>query len=330
MAFKSDVDPSEITPEHIYRNRRAIMRLGIGYGLATGAAAQIACGAPLGAIGGPPGDQPAQSTSAPDGSGQLFAEKDELGDGLTSYDAITNYNNYYEFSTDKEKVAQLSKDFKTSPWMVQVGGHVAKPRTFAVQELLDKYPQEDRVYRLRCVEGWSMVIPWRGFPLHRLLAEVAPTSRAKFVRFETALDRPHMPGVRGISPYTWPYTEGLRLDEAMHDLALLVTGLYGKTLPPQNGAPIRLAVPWKYGFKSAKAIVKIDLVEEMPRTFWNTASPDEYGFYANVNPDVRHPRWPQDSERRIGELRRRPTLFLNGYADQVAKLYAGMDLRTYY
>jgi sulfoxide reductase catalytic subunit YedY len=203
---------------------------------------------------------------------------------------------------------------------------VKNPRSYNIDELLQQIPQEERVYRLRCVEGWSMVIPWQGFPLHKLLAEAEPTAAAKFVRFEAVKRPDEMPGQKS-GFYAWPYIEGLRLDEAMHDLALMVTGLYGKPLPTQNGAPLRLAVPWKYGFKSIKGIVKIDLVDKAPTTLWMDAAPNEYGFYANVNPDVPHPRWSQSTERRIGEIRRRPTLPFNGYADQVAKLYAGMDLR---
>jgi sulfoxide reductase catalytic subunit YedY len=247
---------------------------------------------------------------------------------LTPYDAVTHYNNYYEFSLDKEEPAGLAQGFKTSPWTVLVGGLVNKPKTFGLEELL-KFQQEERIYRLRCVEAWSMVIPWQGFPLSRLLQEVGPLSKAKYVRFETLLDPQQMPNQKG-GYFDWPYVEGLRLDEAMHDLTILATGLYGKPLPPQDGAPIRLVVPWKYGFKGIKSIVKIDLVEEMPVSFWMAAAPDEYGFYANVNPDVSHPRWSQATERRIGELSRRRTLPFNGYAEQVAQLYSGMDLRKFF
>ena len=247
---------------------------------------------------------------------------------MTSFEGVTNYNNYYEFTTDKEKVAFLAKDFKTVPWTVEVGGLVHNPKTFDLEDML-KFEQEDRVYRLRCVEAWSMVIPWLGFPLAKLLKEVEPMSTAKYVRFETLYDPEQMPGQKG-DWYNWPYVEGLRLDEAMHDLTILSTGLYGKHLLPQNGAPIRLVVPWKYGFKSIKSIVKIDLVEEMPVSLWMSAAPNEYGFYANVNPDVSHPRWSQSSERRIGELGRRRTLPFNGYAEEVADLYAGMDLAKFY
>lgn len=254
---------------------------------------------------------------------------DELGDSLTSFDAITNYNNYYEFSLDKEEVAKKAKDFVTQPWTIEVGGLVNKPKTYGVEDLISKFTQEERIYRLRCVEAWSMVIPWMGFPLSNLLNEVEPTSDAKYVRFETIYDPDQMPG-QNSSWFKWPYVEGLRLDEAMHDLTILSTGLYGKQLLPQNGAPIRLVVPWKYGFKSIKSIVKIDLVSEMPVSLWMNSAPNEYGFYANVNPNVNHPRWSQRSERRIGEAGRRETLLFNGYDQEVAHLYSDMDLRVNY
>ena len=306
---------SEITPEHIYLSRRKFLA---GLGALAGGIMLSGCGVP--------GASPA---STEDPSPQTSVGTDELKDPLTSYDAITHYNNYYEFSTEKEAVANLAQGFKTSPWTVEVGGLVNKPKTVGLEDLLKKYTQEERIYRLRCVEAWSMVIPWQGFPLAALLQEVEPTSKAKYVRFETLSDSKQMPGQRD-SWYTWPYVEGLRLDEAMHNLTILATGLYGKPLPPQDGAPIRLVVPWKYGFKSIKSIVKIDLVEQMPTSLWMSAAPDEYGFYANVNPDVPHPRWSQATERRIGELIRRKTLPFNGYADQVAQLYQGMDLRKFY
>jgi sulfoxide reductase catalytic subunit YedY len=251
---------------------------------------------------------------------------DELGDDLTTCNDITNYNNFYEFSYGKEDVANLSRNFKTSPWMVTVGGLVDNPGSFSVDDLTKKYHPEERIYRMRCVEGWSMVIPWIGFPLGRLLQDVQPKPEAKFVRFESIYDPEQMPGDKSLP---FPYFEGLRLDEAMHDLTLLATGLYSKLLPPQDGAPIRLVVPWKYGFKSAKSILNINLMSEMPPTFWSTLSPKEYGFYANVNPNVDHPRWSQSSERRIGELGRRSTLMFNGY-DQVTPLYEGMDLAKFY
>jgi sulfoxide reductase catalytic subunit YedY len=258
----------------------------------------------------------------------LSASTDELGAELTTFEAITNYCNFYEFTTRKEGVADLAKGFKTSPWAVQVGGLVQKPTTFDLDDLR-KFTQEERVYRLRCVEAWSMVIPWVGFPLARLLEEVEPMSRAKYVRFETLYDPDQMPGLSS-SFYNWPYVEGLAIEEAMHDLAILATGLYGKPLLPQNGAPVRLVVPWKYGFKSIKSIVKIDLVEEMPVSLWMAASPREYGFYANVNPEVAHPRWSQATERRIGETKRLQTLLFNGYAEQVAHLYPDLERREWF
>jgi methionine sulfoxide reductase catalytic subunit len=313
----------EITPEHLYLSRRKFL---IGAGTVAAGAMLSACGIkpPASSPAAPSAVPPTATGTAP----QAGSATDELGDKLTSYDSITHYNNYYEFSEDKVEVAKLSQGFKTLPWTVQVGGLVNQPKTFGIEDLL-KFTQEERIYRLRCVEAWSMVIPWMGFPLSKLLKEVGPLSKAKYVRFETIQDPQQMPGQRD-SFFQWPYVEGLRLDEAMHDLAILATGLYGKPLPPQDGAPIRLVVPWKYGFKSGKSIVKIDLVEEMPTSFWMASAPNEYGFYANVNPDVSHPRWSQASERRIGELSRRKTLLFNGYAEQVAQLYQGMDLRKFF
>ncbi len=308
--------PSEITPKALYFSRRDFLKTA---GILSGTALLAACAPSVG--GG--------SAGAPPTAAAFAGKTDETGAPLNSYSDITNYNNYYEFSTSKEAVAPLSVDFKSHPWTVTVGGLVNKPQTFAIEDLLKMFPQEDRIYRLRCVEAWSMVIPWQGFPLASLLKAVEPTSEAKYVAFTTLMDKSQFPA-EGSGFYPWPYTEGLRLDEAMNDLALLVTGLYGSPLPPQDGAPIRLVVPWKYGFKGIKAIVKIDLVADQPETFWKTIAPDEYGFYANVNPNVPHPRWLQSSERRIGELTRRPTLMFNGYADQVADLYKGMDLKLFY
>jgi sulfoxide reductase catalytic subunit YedY len=310
---------SEITPEHLFRSRRQFIRR--AGGLLAGAALLGACGREAA-----PGGSSGAAAPLP---GTTQGQADELGDALTPFSAVIGYNNYYEFTTDKENVAVLAQNFKTAPWTVEVGGLVNKPKTYAIEDLLKQFPQQEHIYRLRCVEGWSMVIPWTGFPIHKLLKEVEPTAQAKYVRFESVLRPEELPGQQD-GYYTWPYVEGLRVDEAMNDLALLVTGVYGKPALPQNGAPLRLAVPWKYGFKSIKAIVKIDLVEEQPTSLWMAAAPDEYGFYANVNPDVPHPRWSQSTERRIGELTRRPTLPFNGYADQVASLYAGMDLRANY
>ena len=313
------INPSEITPEHIYLSRREFMK---SMGFATASALVLAaCSSkdPSGAL----------SETEETGSFDVSATTDELGNELTPYESITNYNNYYEFSTDKEQVARLAKDFVTSPWTVEVGGLVNNPQTFDVDDLLKMFTQQERIYRLRCVEGWSMVIPWVGFPIADLLKKVEPASEAKFVRFETLYDPSQMPG-QNSRWYDWPYVEGLRLDEAMNDLAILATGLYEKPLPPQDGAPIRLVVPWKYGFKSIKSIVKIDLVSEMPVSLWMEAAPHEYGFYANVNPEVDHPRWSQASERRIGGFGRIPTLKFNGYEEEVAYLYEGMDLRVNY
>jgi sulfoxide reductase catalytic subunit YedY len=264
-------------------------------------------------------------TTAP--STRSIASAFHVDETQTSFQDITHYNNYYEFSTDKEGVADAAAAFISRPWQVAVGGLVAKPTTFDLDDLLKISPPEERVYRFRCVEGWSMVIPWAGFSLSKLLDRVQPLSSAKYVAFQTLLDPKRMPNQReGV--LDWPYVEGLRMDEAIHPLTLLASGLYGKELPPQDGAPLRLVVPWKYGFKSIKAIVKIDLVADRPPTTWSAYAPSEYGFYSNVNPQVDHPRWSQATERRIGELERRDTLMFNGYADQVASLYAGMDLRA--
>jgi sulfoxide reductase catalytic subunit YedY len=309
------IPSSEVTPKHLYLTRREFFKMA---GIAAGSAALAACTPQLNSQSPLPDITPSSDASA-----------DELGDLLNSFQDITQYNNYYEFTTDKEGVAKLAADFPTSPWDVQVYGLVDKPKTYTVDALIKKFQPEERIYRLRCVEAWSMVIPWLGFSLAKLLKDVEPTSDAQYVRFETIYKPEDMPGLK--SPfYPWPYQEGLRLDEAMHDLTLLATGLYGGELPPQSGGGIRLVVPWKYGFKSIKAVIKIELVAEQPATLWSSIAPDEYGFYANVNPEVDHPRWSQASERRIGELSRRKTQLFNGYAEQVAGLYAGMDLSKYY
>jgi sulfoxide reductase catalytic subunit YedY len=314
------VRPSEITPKSIYLSRREFLK---GMGIVSASAMVLA------ACGG----QPVSSTVLPidpdlPTNVVASATPKQVNEPLTSIEAITNYNNYYEFTIDKENVARLSKDFSTSPWKIEVGGLVNNPKTYDLDDL-NKFSQQERIYRLRCVEAWSMVIPWMGFPLAELLDEVEPTSDAKYVRFETLYDPDQMPGQNN-KGYKWPYVEGLRVDEAMHDLTILATGLYGENLLPQSGAPARLVVPWKYGFKSIKAIVKIDLVDEMPTSLWMTANPNEYGFYANVNPEVNHPRWSQSSERRIGEAGRQRTLMFNGYEEEVAHLYAGMDLAKNY
>ncbi|MFC1747024.1 protein-methionine-sulfoxide reductase catalytic subunit MsrP [Candidatus Neomarinimicrobiota bacterium] len=292
----------QITPEHLYRNRRQFMRT-MGAGIVGAAVA------------------PAAVLAAP-----FQSAADE---GLTPEEDITGYNNYYEFSTDKESVARLAERFTTLPWSLEVSGMVDNPRTFSVAELIAMFRPEERIYRLRCVEAWSMVIPWHGFPINRLLEVVHPTTQAKYVKFITVYRPREMPGLSS-SWYTWPYVEGLRLDEAGHDLAILATGLYDKPLLPQNGAPLRLVVPWKYGFKSIKSIVSMELTDQQPTSLWMKAASNEYGFYANVNPGVSHPRWSQASERRIGEFRRRRTLMFNGYEEQVAHLYEGMDLKANY
>lgn len=302
---------SEITPKELYLSRRDFIKAA---GIVTAGTLLAACAPKISA-----------SFATPSGL-KVSSNTDELGGAVNSYEQITHYNNYYEFSTDKEGVAALAADFKTSPWQVEVYGLVNKPQTFTLEDLIRLFPPQERIYRLRCVEAWSMVIPWQGFPLSSLLKTVEPKAGAKYVRFETLLDKKQMPGTS--SPfYPWPYQEGLGLDEAMHDLTILATGLYGEALPPQDGAPIRLVVPWKYGFKSIKSIIKIELVADQPATLWSSVSPTEYGFYSNVNPQVDHPRWSQATERRIGETGRRETLMFNGYAGQVADLYTGMDLK---
>ena len=306
-----DIPASEITEERLYLDRRAF----------------IAGAAALALV---PSGASAQGNLAP-----LKAAKNPaftLPDALTSYKNVTSYNNFYEFGANKEDPERLQASLKTRPWTVKVEGLCAKPKTFDIEEIL-KFPLEERVYRLRCVEAWSMVIPWIGFPLKDLLKRVEPTGQAKYVEFTTLVDPKMFPGQkRGLFGFAldWPYTEGLRLDEAMHPLTLMTVGLYGQVLPNQNGAPFRVVVPWKYGFKSAKSLVKIRLTAEEPKTAWNKAAPSEYGFYSNVNPQVDHPRWSQATERRIAEVRRRETLMFNGYGDQVASMYTGMDLRKFY
>ena len=327
------VKPEEITPEHVYLNRRQFMKgiaaLGVGALLAAcaGGSEQPESTQPAAPEEAP--DTGMQEPAAPEEAPEASSTTDELGDPLNTYEEITNYNNYYEFTTVKQEVAPLAQEFKTAPWQVEIYGLVNRPLTLSIEDILGKFTLEERIYRLRCVEAWSMVIPWQGFPLSELLKEVEPTDAARYVRFETVMRPEEMPGQRYKS-YPWPYQEGLRLDEAMHNLTILATGLYGKPMPAQNGAPIRLVVPWKYGFKSIKGIVKIELVAEEPSTLWSDIAPDEYGFYANVNPEVNHPRWSQGTERRIGEMRRRSTMMFNGYTAEVASLYDGMDLRHFY
>jgi sulfoxide reductase catalytic subunit YedY len=321
------IDPSEITPEEVYLSRRRFMK-GAG-ALVAGSLILAACGVQSSAPSPSPAVEAGPTASIAAASfPPLQGSTDELGASLTSYEGITNYCNFYEFTTRKDGVASLAQEFRTSPWTVEVGGLVRNPRMFDLDDLF-KFTQEERIYRLRCVEAWSMVIPWVGFPLAKLLDEVEPMSQARYVRFETLYDPEQMPGQeRG--GYAWPYVEGLRIDEAMHDLAILATGLYGKPLTPQNGAPVRLVVPWKYGFKSIKSIVKIELVEEMPTSLWMAAAPNEYGFYANVNPKVDHPRWSQATERRIGQAGRIQTLLFNGYTDEVAHLYPSLEDKEWF
>jgi Sulfite oxidase and related enzymes len=312
------IKSSEITPEAMYLNRRNFMRLGLLAGTAA------ATGLTYRAFNPPP---PPDVVTAPI---TRELERSPLSSAETpnTFEEITNYNNFYEFSTSKTAVARNAQTLVTRPWTVEVDGLVQNPKTFGLEDLL-KFPQEERIYRFRCVEAWSMVIPWVGFPLKALLDEVEPLGTAKYVAFETLYDRNIMQSSLSAG-IDFPYVEGLRLDEAMHPLAILATGLYGKEMPNQNGAPIRLVVPWKYGFKSIKSVVKITLTSEEPPATWNISAPNEYGFYSNVNPDVDHPRWSQGSERPIGQLSMRKTEMFNGYADEVAGLYAGMDLKKFF
>jgi sulfoxide reductase catalytic subunit YedY len=314
-----DIKSSEITDKETYLNRRNFMR---GAALL---ASTVATGWLYRELNPPtPVTRPGEKIA-----GLVMPESSagfNTNEPKTSFKDITNYNNFYEFSTDKRGVAAEAQGFITKPWKISVEGLVNKPKVYDLDDLVKLAPQEERIYRLRCVEGWSMVIPWVGFSLAELLKQVEPTSQARYVAFETLYDPKRMPN-QSTGVLDWPYVEGLRLDEAMHPLTILATGLYGETMPPQDGAPVRLVVPWKYGFKSIKSIVKIKLVEQQPPTTWNIQAPDEYGFYSNVNPGVNHPRWSQARERRIGEFGMRETLMFNGYAEQVAQLYAGMDLR---
>jgi len=318
----------KVTEKSDYLNRRTFMRAAVLAGTATASTLlyRRLNPRPVEPVEG----EKLVALNAP--KAEALKEGYAVSDTLTPLEAITNYNNFYEFDTSKDGVASAAKGFVTRPWTVSVSGLVDNPRTFDIDELL-KFDLEERVYRLRCVEGWSMVIPWIGFPLHKLLEKVGPNSQAKYVAFQTLYDPKRMPN-QNTGVLEWPYVEGLRLDEAMQPLTILATGLYGETLPPQDGAPLRLVVPWKYGFKSIKSIVKITLVADQPPTTWNNETPYEYGFYSNVNPSVPHPRWSQATERRIGEdgffTPKRKTLMFNGYGDQVASLYAGMDLKKNY
>jgi methionine sulfoxide reductase catalytic subunit len=320
----SDITSTEITDEKVYLNRRLFMRGAILAGSVT------ATGLLYRKLNPPPAviqEQPRIAGVVQPPTDEAMRKGFKVDEQLTSFEDITNYNNFYEFSTEKRSVASAARNFVTRPWTLEVGGLVNKPKAFDIDELLKLAPQEERIYRLRCVEGWSMVIPWVGFPLNALLKLVDPLASARYVAFQTLLDPKRMPN-QNTGVLDWPYVEGLRLDEAMHPLAILATGMYGKIMPPQDGAPIRLVVPWKYGFKSIKSIVKITLVADQPPTTWNIEAPNEYGFYSNVNPNVNHPRWSQRMEHRIGEFSSRPTLLFNGYTDQVGYLYEGMDLRV--
>jgi len=308
--------PSEVTSRDLYLNRREFIRASVALGAAAGLAA-TGMGLPRAAHAGMKLQDVRKSALS------------VTGEDLTPFKDVTTYNNYYEFGTGKDDPSETAHKLRTRPWSVAVEGEVGKPKVFDIDELLKLAPLEERVYRMRCVEGWSMVIPWVGYSFAELIKRAQPTSKAKYVQFVSLSDPEQMPGIR-MPILDWPYTEGLRMDEAMHPLTILCLGLYGEVLPNQDGAPIRVVIPWKYGFKSGKSIVKIRFVEEQPKTTWALANPREYGFYSNVNPEVDHPRWSQAKERRIGEFGKRATLMFNGYGNQVAALYAGMDLRKYY
>jgi len=322
IKMPDEIKSSEITPKTLYLNRRQFI-----FGAATKAAA-LGVG-----LAGLDLANPARQAHAEEKLSNIQKSPYSTNEKQNSYKDVTSYNNFYELGTEKTDPAANAKYLTTRPWTVSVEGEVKKPKTFGIEEIMKLGPLEERIYRLRCVEAWSMVIPWIGFPLSALIKKVEPTDNAKFVQFVTLHDPKRMPGQRPTifgSVLDWPYVEGLRMDEALHPLTILCVGLYGELLPPQNGAPLRLVVPWKYGFKSIKSIVKIRFVEKQPPTSWNKMQPHEYGFYSNVNPEVDHPRWSQATERRIGEFLRRKTLPFNGYAEQVAHLYKGMDLKKYY
>jgi sulfoxide reductase catalytic subunit YedY len=314
----SSLPEREVTPEALFLRRRAFLRAGAAFG----ATWMFGCGEDTAARASTPGPSPLAKLPDVIPAPAAYRTDEEP----TRYEDATAYNNFYELGTGKEDPAQNASLLRVRPWTIAVEGEVAKPGVLDIETLLKAYPLEERIYRLRCVEAWSMVIPWVGIPLGEVLQRFAPTSEAKYVAFETLVDEEQLPGQRR-RVLDWPYREGLRMDEAMHPLAILAVGMYGRVLPGQNGAPVRLVVPWKYGFKSIKSIVRMRLVKRMPRTTWSDENPSEYGFYANVNPRVDHPRWSQRSERRIGEWSKRPTLPFNGYAEQVASLYSGMDLR---
>ena len=319
----ADIAPSEITPAHVYQERRRFLREAIAAGI----------------VGVAPGIGPAAAAVLPTGGKLADVQKSSVStiEKLTSYKDVTTYNNFYEFGTDKSDPARNAGNFRTRPWTIAVEGACRRPAVYQLEDFVKPHTLEERIYRLRCVEAWSMVIPWVGFPLANVIRRAEPTSQAKYVELTTLHDPQRMPGQRSAllgAGLDWPYVEGLRMDEAMHPLTILAVGLYGEVLPNQNGAPIRLVVPWKYGFKSIKSVVRIRFVEKQPVSTWGRSAPREYGFYSNVNPKVDHPRWSQARERRIGEdglfSAKRETLMFNGYADQVASLYSGMDLRKHY
>ena len=320
-----DIPSSEITSEQLYLRRREFMRLAGGVALAAAAG-------PLAAACSRDFDEASAATATGAGQSPLSGIKEKVvttDEKLNTFEQITSYNNFYEFGLGKDDPQRYAGRMKTSPWKIKMEGHCAKPAEYLLEDLIRPFQLEERIYRLRCVEAWSMVIPWVGIPLSSVLSRAEPTGKATFVEFTTLLRPSEMPGVQQPA-LDWPYVEGLRMDEAMHPLTILAVGLYGQTLMNQNGAPLRLVVPWKYGFKSIKSIVRIRFVDRMPRTSWNTATPSEYGFSSNVNPEVDHPRWTQARERRIGELGRRPTLMFNGYGDQVAFMYKDLDLKKWY
>jgi sulfoxide reductase catalytic subunit YedY len=314
--YDAGIKPSEITPETVFHQRRALLKGAIAAGLLPSAIARVEAAT-----------MPASGEFA-----DVAKWPNSLSEKPNSFEEISTYNNYYEFGTDKPDPARNAHTLKTTPWSVQVTGEAARTGTYTLEDILAPHALEERIYRLRCVEAWSMVIPWVGFPLGDLLKRFEPTSKAKYVQFFTLADREQMPGVR-YPVLEWPYREGLTIEEAMHPLTLATVGIYGKPLPNQNGAPIRVVVPWKYGFKSGKSIVRIHFLERQPQTSWNMAAPQEYGFYSNVNPNVDHPRWSQATERKLGGglfSPRAPTLMFNGYGEQVAHLYTGLDLAKNY
>ncbi|MFL6207954.1 MAG: protein-methionine-sulfoxide reductase catalytic subunit MsrP [Pyrinomonadaceae bacterium] len=323
LKLSDDIKSREITPAETYWNRRNFMRA------AALLASAYATGKLYREFAVPTAPTAQEGMKLQNVQTAAADTVPVLNEKQTSFEDITHYNNFYEFATDKSSVARRAQGFVTRPWTVKVDGLVQNPKEFDLDDLLKLAPAEERIYRHRCVEGWSMVVPWVGFPLNKLLQAVEPLGAAKYVAFQTLYDPQRMPN-QNTSVLDWPYIEGLRLDEALHPLTILASGLYGQTLLPQNGAPLKLVVPWKYGFKGIKSIVRIKLVSDLPQTTWNLAAPDEYGFYSNVNPQVDHPRWSQKRERRIGEFGMRDTLMLNGYAEQVGQLYAGMDLRANY